>query len=329
MTLDTPWMLLVLVLVPAFVVVYVRMTRTRARRAERLAAEGLVLSPTARRGRWRRHVPFALFALALALVCFGLARPTVSLALPRLEGTVILAFDVSNSMRAKDVEPTRMDAAKEAATAFVEQQPDTVKVGIVAFGDSALTVLPPTTVREDALAAIRRLSTSGGTSLGQGLFTSLGAIAGKPLTIDPEQLGDEGAEIDVGYFGSAAIVLLSDGENTSEPDPLDIAEIASTAGVPVHTVGLGSAEGTVVEVDGFNVATALDEELLTEIAEVTDGTYSAAADAEALGDVYSSIDLELERVDEPREVTALFAAGGGALLALGAVLSLAWFGRVI
>jgi Ca-activated chloride channel family protein len=190
-------------------------------------------------------------------------------------------------------------------------------------------VLPPTTVRQDALGAIRRLTTAGATSLGQGLFTSLGAIAGKPLTIDPEQLGREDADIDVGYFGSASIVLLTDGENTSEPDPLDIAEIASTAGVRVHSVGLGSPEGTVVEVDGFNVATALDEELLKEIAELTDGTYSAAADAETLEDVYSSIDLELERVDEPREVTALFAAGGGVLLALGAVLSLAWFGRVI
>jgi Ca-activated chloride channel family protein len=330
MTLGSPWMLLSFVVVPLLIVGYVGLVRRRTRRADRLAAEGLVPTTTSRRGlRRRRHIPFVLFASAIALVCFGLARPTMSLALPQREGTVILAFDVSNSMRADDLEPTRMQAAKAAATAFAERQPSTIRVGVVAFGDSAVTVLRPTNVTREVVAAIRRLTTSGGTSVGQGLFTSLSTIAGKPLLIDESALENEGAEVDIGFFGSSSIVLLSDGENTSRPDPLQLAEVASSAGVHVHTIGIGTPEGTVVEVEGFSVATALDEDLLTEIAEVTDGTYQRAGDAAALERIYESIDLKLERVERTHEVTALFAAAGGLLLALGSLLSIAWFGRVI
>ncbi len=135
--------------------------------------------------------------------------------------------------------------------------------------------------------------------------------------------------MDIGFFGSSAIVLLSDGENTSELDPLRLAEVASTAGVRIHAIGVGTAEGAVVEIDGFSIATALDEGLLQEIAEVSDGTYEQAADAESLTGIYESIDLEFKRAEGPREVTALFAAAGGLLLAVGSVLSIAWFGRVI
>jgi len=330
MTLGAPWMLLSLAAVPLLVVAYVRLVRRRSRRASRLASEGLVPTSASGRGlRWRRHVPFALFACALALVCVGLARPSMSFALPQREGTVVLAFDVSNSMRADDLEPTRMDAAKAAATAFVERQPSTIRIGVVAFGDSAVTVLRPTKVKDDVVAAIRRLSVSGGTSLGQGIFTSLSTIAGKPLQIDPSALEQDGGEVDIGFFGSSAIVLLSDGENTSRPDPLGLAEVASSAGVRVHTIGVGTPEGTVVEVDGFNLATALDEKQLTRIAQVTDGTYHRAGDAAALEQIYKSVDLELARVSREREVTALFAAAGGFLLALGSLVSIAWFGRVI
>jgi Ca-activated chloride channel family protein len=329
MSLGSPWMLLSFVVVPLLAVAYVGLVRRRSRRSERLAAEGLVPTASRRVLRWRRHVPFALFATAIALVCIGLARPAMSLAVPQREGTVILAFDVSNSMRADDLEPTRLDAAKKAATAFAEQQPGTIRIGVVAFGDSALTVLRPTNATEEVVSAIKRLSAGGGTSLGQGLYTSLSTIAGKPLQIDESALEDESSEIDIGFFGSSAIVLLSDGENTSRPDPLTLAEIASTAGVAIHAIGIGTPEGTVVEIDGFNVATALDEELLTEIADVTDGSYNRAADAATLEQVYESVDLELTSVERRREVTALFAAGGGLVLALGSLLSIAWFGRVI
>jgi Ca-activated chloride channel family protein len=329
MSLGSPWMLLALVLVPCLVGAYLWMQRRRAERAARLASEGLVPTGVGQRVRWRRHIPFSLFVIALALVGFGLARPTVSLAVPDREGTVILAFDVSNSMRADDLEPTRLGAAQGAALAFVEQQPRTIRIGVVAFGDSAVTALRPSTVKEDVVAAIERLSPGGGTSLGQGLFASLRAIAGKPLTIDESALDSDVGAVDIGFFGSSAIVLLSDGENTSPPDPLDIAEVASTAGVHVHAIGVGTEEGTVIEVDGFNIATALDKDLLTEIATVTDGTYDQAADATALTRIYESIDLELKSTTKPREVTALFAAAGGLILVVGSLLSIAWFGRVI
>ena len=311
------------------VVAYAWMVRRRGRRAAQLASEGLVPTTGSAHARWRRHVPFVLFAAALALLCFGLARPTVILALPQREGTVILAFDVSNSMRATDLQPTRLEAAKTAVKAFVEQQPRTIRIGVVSFGDSAVTVLKPTDVKLDVLAAIERLSAGGGTSLGQGLFTSLGAIAGKPIQVDESALESDAGELDIGFFGSSAIVVLSDGENTARPDPLAIAEAASTAGVRVHTIGVGTREGTVVAIDGFSVATALDETLLQKIADVTDGRYQQAGDAAALKSVYSSIDLEFKNVEKPREVTALFAGAGGLLLALGSIFSIAWFGRVI
>jgi Ca-activated chloride channel family protein len=303
--------------------------RARAERAARLASEGLVPTTALRRVRWRRHVPFALFATAIALICFALARPTVSLALPERQGTVILTFDVSNSMRARDIEPTRIAAAKAAAVAFAQRQPSSVRIGVVAFADSAVTVLRPTNVTADVIAAIKRLSVGGGTSLGQGILTSLDAIAGKKLTIDVSALESDAGSVKIGFFGSSTIVLLSDGENTSGPDPLSLAQVASTAGVRIHTIGLGTTQGTVVQIDGFSVATALDEDLLKKIAQVTDGTYDQATDAPALAQIYKSIHLEFKTVKKPREATALFASAGGLLLVLGSALSLAWFGRVI
>ena len=329
MSLGSPWMLFLLAVVPLLVLAYVWALRRSGRRAARLASEGLVPTTAGRRLRLRRHIPFALFAAGIALVVFGLARPSVNLPVPEREGTVILAFDVSNSMRAKDLEPSRIEAAKVAARAFVEKQPRTIKIGVVAFGDSAVTVLKPSRVKEDVLAAINRLSVSGGTSLGQGLFTSLSTIAGKPLKIDDSALDSDAGKVNIGFFGSSAIVLLSDGENTSRPDPLALAAVASTAGVRVHAIGVGTEQGTVVQVDGFSVATALDAAMLKEIADTTDGTYDQASNAAALTGIYKSIDLEFKTVKKPREVTALFSAAGGLLLALGSALSILWLGRVV
>jgi len=329
MSFGAPWMLVFLAGVPGLVVAYAWAVRLRSERAARLASEGLVPTTAGRHLR-RRHIPFAIFAAALALICLCLARPTVTLGLPQRQGTVILAFDVSNSMRAKDLEPTRLAAAKAAATAFVERAPSSIQIGVVAFSDSGVSVERPTNVKPDVIAAIRRLSAGGGTSLGQGIFTSLSTIAGKKLTIDPSALAsDSGRAVNIGYFGSSAIVLLSDGENTSRPDPLKLAEVASSAGVRIHTIGVGSKDGTVLQIDGFSVATALDEDLLKKIAQVTNGTYHQAGDAQALAGIYKSINLEFRSVKKPREATAVFASAGGLLLVLGSVLSLVWFGRVI
>jgi Ca-activated chloride channel family protein len=274
-------------------------------------------------------MPPALILVALVLMVTALARPEATVLHPRREGTVILAFDVSSSMAAKDIAPTRMEAAKAAARTFVERQPATVRIGVVAFSGSGLVTQEPTADRASVLAAVDRLSPQGGTGLARGLQTSLSAIVGKTVLVDAPGNSVEPQGQDLGYHGSAAVILLSDGENTAETDPVDVADLASSAGVRVYPIGLGKPEGTVLEIDGFQIATALDEPLLREIAQRTDGRYFAAADEQALAAVYDAIDLTWTVEAEHIEVTALFAAAAALLLLLGVGLSFAWFGRAV
>lgn len=328
MTLGAPWMLAALLLVGGLIAAYVLDGRRRATRAARLAAEGLVAGrPTGR--SWRRHAPFALFAVALGVLVVGLARPAATVRTPRREGTVILAIDVSGSMRATDVKPSRFAAAKAAAASFVERQAAAVRVGVVAFGNGAVIVQPPSTERDDVAAAIDRLSIGGGTSVGQGLLTSLQAIAGQPIAVDEAALADDAGKLDIGYFGGSSIVVFSDGENVGEPDPRAIGDIASVAGVRVHTVATGTEAGTVLPIDGFNVATAADPALLRDLAEATDGSFSTADDAEALAAVAGSIDLRFKVVSEHIEITGVFSAVGAFLLLAAAAASVLRSGRVL
>jgi Ca-activated chloride channel family protein len=360
MTFVWPWMLLAaLVAVPVLVVGYRRLVRRRGARSAELASLGLVAATAGAGtgGGRRRHVAPALLLTALALLCGALARPQASVADARREGTVVLAFDSSRSMAATDLAPTRMAAAKAAAKAFVAKQPSTIRIGVVAFAESGLVTQRPTDDRAAVIAAIDRLSPQGGTSLARGIQTSLSAIVGKNVQLDGEagaatgsgapgsgtdggangggaNGGTNGGGVeaqgpDLGYFGSAAVILLSDGENTSGPDPVDVAQIASTVGVKVYPIGLGSPGGSVLTIDGYQVATALDEPTLQEIASTTDGTYFAAADSESLTKVYTSIDLAWKITSRPTEVTALFAAAAALLLLVGAGLSTLWYGRVI
>lgn len=327
MTFEWPWALVLLLAVPVLVVAHRAQQRRRdARRAE-LAAQGLVVPETARPDRWR-HVAPALLLGALTLLLLSLARPSATVAEPRREGTVILAFDVSTSMAAKDMSPTRLDAAKAAARTFVERQPSSIRLGVVAFGDSGLVAQQPTDDRGQVLASIDRLTPQGGTALGRGILSGLSAIAGKPITADSTE---EGAldDVDIGYYGSAAIVLLSDGENTTAPDPVEVADLASAAGVRIYPIGVGSPQGTVLDVDGFQVSTALDEDTLRKVADVTDGTYHPAADAAALSEVYDSIDLAWTTRSQQREVTSWLAAAAALLLLLGASVSVLRSGRVV
>ncbi|MDT7581893.1 MAG: Ca-activated chloride channel [Pseudonocardiales bacterium] len=331
MTLDWPWMLLGLAAVPLMVLRYRRLVRARAARRAELAAVGLV-APAAVSGA-RRHVPPALVLAALVLLLTALARPEATVPQPRREGTVILAFDVSSSMAATDLAPTRLEAAKAAARAFVERQPATVRLGVVAFGGSGLVTQEATADRARVVAAIDRLRPDGGTALARGLQTALGAVVGRPVLVDgPGTPGVSGVEPrgpDLGYHGSAAIVLLSDGENTGEPDPIALADLASSAGVRVYPVGLGRPEGTVLQIDGFQIATALDEPLLREIAARTDGRYFAASDAQAATAVYDAVELAWTVQSEHVELTALLAAAAAVLLLVGVALSLTWFGRAV
>ena len=324
-----PTMLVFLALVPLAVVVYMRVAEQRSARAASLAALGFAPTSAARRRQAVRHVPAALFVTALAVMVVAFARPQMSIGLPHREGTVILAFDVSNSMLATDLKPTRMDAAKDAARAFVDDQPDTIKIGVVAFNNGALITQPPTSNRSETLAAIDRLTPGGATSLGQGIFSALSAIAGKPLTLPEGATAADVEDVDIGYYSSAAIVVLSDGENTAGPDAQAVAELASTAGVHIYPIGIGSPAGTVVQIDGFSVATALDEQTLSQIASVTNGTYYNAADAKTLTQVYGNIDLRTVIDAEKTEVTALFAGISTILLLVGGVMSMLWFGRLV
>ena len=327
MTFTWPWMLVTLAAVPALVVGYRRMLRGQDERRADLAALGLV-TPTPTRPDTARHVVPVLVGAALTLTLLALARPVASVAEPRREGTVILAFDVSTSMAAKDEEPTRLDYAKAAARSFVDKQPSSIRMGVVAFGGSALVLQQPTRDKNEALSAINRLAPQGDTDIGRGILASLGAIAGKVTTAAG---GTEGGnpETPIGYYGGTAIVLLTDGENTDGPDPLELADLASAAGVRIYPVGLGSTSGSVVEVDGFSIATALDEDTLKQIARTTGGTYYPAADPATLAQVYDSLELTWTSRMVPREVTSLVAALATLLLLAGAGLSVVRSGRVI
>jgi Ca-activated chloride channel homolog len=329
MTFVWPWLLLALVLVPLVVLWYRRLGRARAERRAKLAELGLV-APAAVTGGRRRHVPPALFLTALVLLVVALARPEATVPEPRREGTVILAFDVSASMAATDVTPTRMEAAKAAARTFVERQPSSVRIGVVAFGGSGLVTQEATDDRAAVISAIDRLTARGGTGLGSGLQTALSAIVGRPVQVQAAGGGSvEPVGPDLGYHGSAAIVLLSDGENTDDPDPVQVADLASGAGVKVYPIGLGSPAGTVLQIDGFQVATKLDEPVLRQIADRTDGRYFPAADQQALSAVYDSIDLAWTVDAEHIELTGLVAAVAALLVLVGVGLSFAWFGRPV
>lgn len=327
MTFAWPWMLLGVVAIPLVVLWYRKLLRDRAARRAALAALGLVAVASA--PGWRRHLPPALLLVALLLLVTALARPEATVPQPRREGTVILAFDTSASMEAKDITPTRIDAAKAAARVFVQRQPGTVRVGVVAFSSSGLVTQEPTADQATVLAAIDRLTPSGGTALASGLQTALSTIVGRPVLVDAPSDPLEPKGPDLGYHGSAAVILLTDGENTGGPDPLDVADIASGAGVHVYPIGLGSPQGTVLEIDGFQVATALDEPLLQEIASRTDGKYFAAADQQALASVYDSIDLTWTVANEHIELTAIFAGVAALLVLAGVGLSFVWFGRAV
>ena len=328
MSFIWPFMLFSLLLIPLLVWFYVRLLRRRRQVATDLGALGVIQSGSGKKIGARRHVAPTIYLIGLTLLLVALARPEMNVSLPRVEGTVILAFDVSGSMQADDLEPTRIEAAKAAARAFIENQPSTILIGVVAFSGGGVVVQPPTDNQADVLATIERLSPQGATSLGKGIFSSLSAIAGEAIALDEAAL-EEGADVpEIGYFPSSVIVMLSDGENTDRSDPLEVAQLAAEADVRIFPVGIGSVAGTVVEVDGFNILSQLNETPLQEIANVTNGAYYTASDEELLREIYETIDLNLTIRGEKMEITAIVAGLSALLFLVGGALSLVWFGRV-
>jgi Ca-activated chloride channel homolog len=298
------------------------------RRAAALTAAGL----TARGpGRGRARLGGVWFTIAgLAVLAIAVAGPAASVPVSRASGTVILAMDVSGSMTATDVAPSRLAAAKRAALSFIDAQPHSVDIGVVAFQQGGLEAALPTADHATAAAAVGRLRTGGGTSLGDAILASLSAITHKTVNV-----GRGGSAPNIGYWPSATIVLFSDGQDqagaASGPDTsLDAAAaVAEKAGVHIDTVGVGTTAGTTVEADGYHLFTALDVATLKSISHATGGTYHPASDASELNGIASSINLRLTVTHEPLPLAGAFIALALALLAAGAVLTVARTGRVV
>jgi Ca-activated chloride channel homolog len=337
MSFIWPTMLLAVALVPLGVLVY-RILDARRRRAMVGGGFGLTQGTVHRPLGVRARIPAALFVAGLVVLTVGLARPQAVVSLPHNEGTVVLAFDVSGSMAADDLKPTRLDAAKAASEAFVARQPAGVVIGVVAFSDAGLSVQAPTSDQSAVLGAIERLSPQRGTSLGQGIRAALNTIAiaqNKPSTDYYTRSPDPSAgaaptlpPVAPGSHTSAIVVLLTDGENNAPPQPQDAAQAAADVGVRIYTVGIGSAGGTTLDVNGFQVHTQLDAATLQQISDITGGSYFAAEDEAGLAKVYDEVDTQLVVKPQQIEVTGLFAGASALLLALGGMTSLAWLGRL-
>ena len=321
-----PWVLLSLLALPLCVLGYIRLQRRRSTAAAGLGSMGAAPGGTAALAGRRRHVPPTILLVGVALLVVATARPQLTLPLPRMEGTVVLAMDVSASMAADDVEPNRMEAAKLAAKSLAERRPDSAMMAVVAFGEGGLIVQPPTGDDDAVNATIDRLVPQSGTSMGRGLLTALNLVAPEPGTGTGEASESEETATR-GTFAPAIIIMLTDGENTEAPDPLEVAQLAIEQGVRIHTVGVGTEQGTAVEVDGFSLFTQLNEPVLQQISLLAEGTYFRLEDRDDIPSVYE--ELETEFVVESREVEVTSAVGGiGALLLLASgALSLFWFGR--
>lgn len=334
MTFDWPWMLLSLLLVPVFILVYLRIQQRRQQIVENMGSLGFVQDASGGRIGRRRHIPPILFLAGLTILLVALARPHAVVALPGLESIVILSFDVSGSMSATDMEPTRMEAARAAARDFVQRQPGNVEIGVVAFSDGGISVQAPTKDQDTILAAIDRLTPQRGTSLGSGILASLNAIAQDRGDVPVTGAGDSLTPIPTptpvpyGTYIPAAIVLLTDGENTTNPDPLEAALAASQQGVRVYTIGVGSAAGTTLTVNEFTVFTQLNEPMLQQIAAITDGMYFNAQSEEDLREIYENLDAQVVVKPEKTEVTSVFTGFSILLMMLGCMFSLMWFSRL-
>jgi Ca-activated chloride channel family protein len=331
-------MLWALLVVPALIGVYVLMQRRRQKYAVRYASLSLVREALGRGPGIRRHIPPAIFLLGLATMLVALARPVATVLLPSQASTVILTMDVSGSMRADDLKPNRIEAAKAAARAFVAKQPAYVRLGVVAFANGASVVQAPTNDREAVLAAIDRLSTQRSTAIGSGILTSLDAIfeepGAKPTIAGPRELGaappsaPTPTPVPRGTFAPAAIVLLSDGQNNTGPSPLDVIQQAMNRGVRIYTVGVGSPAGTILRTEGRSMRVRLDEDTLKRIAEDTGGTYVRADSETDLRDIYENLSTTLIMKPEQTELTAIVTGGAIVLLLISGVLSMLWFNRL-
>jgi Ca-activated chloride channel family protein len=344
-----PGMLWLLLIVPLLAAGYVYLLRRRKRHAVRYANLLIVKQALGGRAGLRRHIPPVLLLAALTVTIIAVARPEMVIITASNQATVLLAMDVSGSMRADDIEPSRIEASRAAARAFVASLPRDVSAGIVAFAGTAFLVQQPTVNRDDLISTIDSVEIQRGTAIGSAILVALQTLFGE-AGFDLGRLGlfmqgrqglplDEWVEqpeptgpppgTEPGSYQQAIVILLTDGRATTGPDPIEAARMAADWGVRVFTVGFGSAEGTVVEYAGQRRRSQLDEETLRQIAEITRGQYFLAATASELESVYDVLNRQFIVETERTEVTALFAALAGLLSILAAGLSFAWFSRIL
>lgn len=346
MTFLWPHMLWLLLTVPLFVALYVFLLRRKRNVAIRYATLTVIKDAMGSGPGIRRHLPAALLLLAWTTAVVAVARPAALITLPSQRDTVVLAMDVSGSMRATDVDPSRLAAAQDAAKEFVAAQPKSTRIGIVAFGGSAMLVQAPTLERTEIRSTIDRFRLQRGTNIGAAILTSLqtifpeGAFELGPQFMSPPRRGvplrqplpsDEPdfSPVEPGSHGSAVVVLLTDGQSTRGPDPVEAARMAADRGVRLFTVGFGTEDGEIVSFRGYRMQVQLDEETLKQVADVTRGRYFHAATATDLSDVYRSLTSQFVLETEETEITAFYAAAAGLLMLLGGGLSLLWFSRIV
>ena len=337
MSFTDPAMLYALLALPAMIFAYLYALRKSSPSRARYPGLNLVHAPTKR--RWRRHLPLALLGLALAIMGVALGRPTAVMTMASKFDTVMLAIDVSGSMRATDIQPNRLAAAQAAARSFVARQPADARIGLVAFGEKAAVLQQPTHDRGEITAAIDRLYLKTGTAVGAGIIVALAALfPGHEITLEnPRGSGlDEwpagrktiSAPVSPGALTSAAIILLTDGESTSGPDVIAAAQAAAARGVRIFAVGIGTAEGEVISFDGWRSRVHLEEEVLRGIAFATGGEYFQAQSAGELTKVYETLSARSVVEEKDFEFTAIFAAVAAILATCAAGLSLLWFRRI-
>lgn len=350
MTFLWPEMLWLLLLLPLLVGGYALMLKRRRKLALRYASLSVVKEAIDPGKRWKRHLPPLLFLLAMAAMLIAVARPAAVLTLPSQHELIVLAIDVSGSMKATDVEPTRLAAAQAAAKSFVEDTPMNTRLAVVSFAGTAAVVQQPTLSRDDTIAAINRFELQRGTAVGSGILVSLKTIfpdieydlnssnprvtsndpkslRGTPLDQPPSK-ADRVSPVTPGSYKSAAIILLTDGQTTTGPEPSEAAKMAAERGVRVYTVGVGTPQGEIIGAEGWSMRVRLDEDALRQIASITNAEYFYAGNAPDLTKVYKTLNSKLVLEKKATEITAVFAGAAALLAVISAALSMWWFGRV-
>jgi Ca-activated chloride channel family protein len=326
------------------------MLRRRRRFTVRYSSLALVREVLPRQSRWRRHLPFALFLIALASLIVALSRPVTIVSVPTDQTTIILTMDVSGSMRSRDISPTRLAAAEAAAVSFIQRQKSSTQIGIVAFSSFGEIVQAPTTDQEALQAAVESLTTGRRTAIGSGILRALDAIAEVDPNVAPSvsdtTSGVQPSPVPQGVYAPDIIVLLTDGVSNFGPLPVDAAQQAVDRGVRIYTIGYGTANGYIPfgggqsqgggvfggggqqfgggQPFGGGFRTGIDEDTLKQVASMTGGAYYSASSADELQNVFKNLPTYLISKHETSEISVAFAAIGALLAGLAIVLSLIW-----